>query len=67
MATCYIFQASISNSFSLEQTYFDNGTEYRGNQERHAFMKLCAKNKIEQRFTKVKHPYANGKAERIIT
>ena len=52
--------------YTIEQAYSDNGTEYKGNQERHAFMKLCEKNKIEQRFTKVKHPYTNGKAERVI-
>lgn len=52
--------------YTIEQAYSDNGLEYRGNQERHAFMKLCQKNNIEQRFTKVKHPYTNGKAERVI-
>lgn len=52
--------------YTIEQAYSDNGTEYRGNKEQHAFMKLCEKNKIEQRFTKVKHPYTNGKAERVI-
>ena len=29
-------------------------------------MLTCKKNKIEQRFTKVKHPWTNGKAERVI-
>ena len=29
-------------------------------------MKLCRENKIEQMFTKVKNPRANGKAERVI-
>lgn len=29
-------------------------------------MKLCTENKIEQRFTKVKTPRTNGKAERVI-
>lgn len=52
--------------YTIEQAYSDNGTEYRGNKEQHAFMKLCEKNKIEQRFTKVRHPYTNGKAERVI-
>lgn len=52
--------------YTIEQAYSDNGTEYKGNQEYHAFMKLCQENKIEQRFTKVKHPYTNGKAERVI-
>jgi len=29
-------------------------------------MKLCATNQIEQRFTKVRTPQTNGKAERVI-
>jgi len=52
--------------YAIEQSYTDNGLEYKGNLERHAFMKLCKENKIEQRFTKVKCPRTNGKAERVI-
>lgn len=52
--------------YTIEQAYSDNGLEYRGNPERHAFMKLCKENKIEQRFTKVRCPRTNGKAERVI-
>jgi transposase InsO family protein len=52
--------------YTIEQIYSDNGLEYRGNLNTHAFMKLCQANRIEQRFTKVKHPYTNGKAERVI-
>lgn len=52
--------------YTIEQMYSDNGTEYRGDRENHAFMKLCDENKIEQRFTKVKTPQTNGKAERVI-
>lgn len=52
--------------YTIEQTYSDNGLEYRGNQQHHAFMRLCLENKIEQRFTKVRHSYTNGKAERVI-
>ena len=52
--------------YTIEQMYSDNGTEYRGRPEDHAFMKLCRENKIEQRFTKVKTPQTNGKAERVI-
>ena len=51
--------------YTIEQAYTDNGLEYKGN-EQHAFRKLCQKNKIEQRFTKVKCPKTNGKAERVI-
>lgn len=53
-------------AYTIEQVYSDNGLEYRGNSEVHAFMKLCQSNKIEQRFTKVKTPRTNGKAERAI-
>lgn len=52
--------------YTIEQVYSDNGLEYRGDPTHHAFMKLCQEYKIEQRFTKVKHPYTNGKAERVI-
>jgi transposase InsO family protein len=52
--------------YTVEQTYSDNGLEYRGNTEHHAFAKFCKENKIEQRFTKVKCPQTNGKAERVI-
>jgi len=52
-------------AYTIEQAYSDNGLEYKGNSE-HAFIKLCKENNIEQRFTKVKHPYTNGKAERVI-
>jgi len=51
--------------YLIEQAYSDNGLEYKGN-EQHAFVNLCKENNIEQRFTKVKHPWTNGKAERVI-
>ena len=53
-------------AYTIEQVYSDNGLEYKGNEGNHAFMKLCKENGIEQRFTKVKHPQTNGKAERVI-
>ncbi len=49
--------------YTIETVYSYNGLEYRGNRENHAFMKLCAEHKIEQRFTKVKIPQTNEKAE----
>src|SRR3990167_3788787 len=45
--------------------YSDNGLEYCGSKD-HAFMKLRLLNHIEQRFTKVRTPQTNGKAERVI-
>lgn len=62
----FLKQALDECPYTIEQAYSDNGLEYRGSQNYHAFMKLCQTNKIEQRFTKVKHPYTNGKAERVI-
>jgi len=52
--------------YTIETWYTDNGTEYKGNPKEHAFMKLCQENKIEQRFTRIKTPRTNGKAERVI-
>jgi transposase InsO family protein len=52
--------------YTIEQVYSDNGTEYRGRLEDHAFMKLCTEHMIEQRFTRVRTPRTNGKAERVI-
>jgi len=51
--------------FPVTCHYSDNGGEYRGNNT-HAFVSICAKLGIEQRFTKPKHPWTNGKAERVI-
>jgi len=51
--------------YAIEVWYTDNGTEYKGNPQTHAFAKLCLENKIEQRFTRVKTPKTNGKAERV--
>ena len=52
--------------YKIEQIYSDNGTEYKGNEDKHEFMLLCKSNNIEQRFTKIKRPQTNGKAERVI-
>lgn len=51
--------------FLVECHYSDNGKEYRGT-DGHAFMEACDDAGIEQRFTKVRHPWTNGKAERVI-
>jgi len=62
----FLNQVLIECPYTIEQVYSDNGTEYRGDPEHHAFAKLCSQNNIEQRFTKVKCPKTNGKAERVI-
>lgn len=52
--------------YAIEQYYTDNGKEYRGDPNHHEFMKLCKEHRIEQRFTKVRNPKTNGKAERVL-
>lgn len=52
--------------YTIEKTLTDNGTEYRGRYGEHLFMKTCGEAGIKQRFTRVKHPQTNGKAERVI-
>ena len=64
-AEAFLKQVLDECPYMIEQVYSDNGLEYRGGKD-HAFMKLCMLNRIEQRFTKVKTPQTNGKAERVI-
>lgn len=52
--------------YTIEIWYTDNGTEFKGNPDEHAFMQLCKEHSIKQSFTKVKTPQTNGKAERVI-
>lgn len=52
--------------YTIEKTLTDNGTEYRGRYGEHLFMKACGEAGITQKFTRVKHPQTNGKAERVI-
>lgn len=51
--------------YTVECTYSDNGTEYKGTKD-HSFVSLCKDSGIGQKFTKVKCPQTNGKAERVI-
>jgi len=52
--------------YGIERTLTDNGTEYKGRYGIHEFMKLCGEAGITQKFTRVKRPQTNGKAERVI-
>jgi len=52
--------------YTIEVWYTDNGREFVGNPETHAFMKLASAYGIKQGFTKVRTPRTNGKAERVI-
>jgi len=51
--------------YTVEYSYSDNGTEYKGT-ENHAYVALCKAEGIGQKFTRVKRPQTNGKAERVI-
>lgn len=51
--------------YTVEYTYSDNGKEYKGT-DSHAFVKACTDLGIGQKFTRVKRPQTNGKAERVI-
>jgi transposase InsO family protein len=51
--------------YTVECAYSDNGTEYKGT-DSHEFVSTCKANGIGQKFTKVKRPQTNGKAERVI-
>lgn len=53
-------------SYTIEQIYSDNGKEFKGDVDHHAFMLLCREHRIEQRFSKIHNPKSNGKAERVI-
>lgn len=53
-------------AYTVEVAYSDNGTEFKGDPDNHEFAKLCKERKIAQRFTKVRSPQTNGKAERVI-
>lgn len=51
--------------FPMECAYSDNGTEFKGTKH-HDFVWTCNANGIAQKFTRVKRPQTNGKAERVI-
>lgn len=51
--------------FRMDCHYSDNGMEYRGT-ERHALIRLLRREGIESKFTRIRHPWTNGKAERVI-
>ena len=51
--------------FEIEKAFSDNGSEYKGRPD-HPFVQGLARHGISQSFTKPRHPYTNGKAERVI-
>lgn len=51
--------------YVIECVYSDNGKEYKWTHD-HTFMKLCQDQCIKKKYTKIKSPQTNGKAERVI-
>ena len=64
-ASTFLEMALVRFPFTIEKHYSDNGGEYKGAAD-HAFVAACVRNHIQQGFTKVAHPWTNGKAERVI-
>lgn len=64
-AAIFLEEARRYFAFRVTGIYSDNGSEYKG-KDGHPIHDLCRKNGISQGFTKVKHPWTNGKAERVI-
>jgi len=64
-AAAFLRQVIEECPYTIECAYSDNGTEYKGTPD-HAFAALCMTQGIGQKFTRVKRPQTNGKAERVI-
>lgn len=64
-ATIFLEEAIRYFGFPVHGIYSDNGSEYRG-VAGHPVRDFCHRRQIDQSFTKVKHPWTNGKAERVI-
>lgn len=61
----FLEQTILRLPFPIEKYYSDNGGEFRGNLT-HPFVASCLRKGIQQGFTKPRHPWTNGKAERVI-
>ena len=61
----FLLQVVDECPYTIEYTYSDNGKEFKGTGE-HAFVKACNELNIGQKFTRIKRPQTNGKAERVI-
>ena len=64
-AATFLVQVIEERPYTIERAYSGNGTEYKGTPD-HAFVTLCKTNSIDQKFTHVRRPQTNGKAERVI-
>ena len=64
-AAIFVDEMSQSVPFNIHALYSDNGSEYKGSKS-HPLVQWCKKNDKKQYYTQVKHPWTNGKAERVI-
>ena len=64
-AAAFLGQVMEECPSTIECAYSDNGTAYKGTPE-HAFVARCKANGTGQKFTRVRRPQTNGKAERVI-
>ena len=64
-AAIFLSEAKKALPFPVTGIYSDNGSEYKGRAD-HPVVALCRESGMSQAFTKVKHPWTNGKAERFI-
>ncbi len=64
-AAIFLEEARRFFPFPVTGIYSDNGSEYKGKRG-HALHDLCEREHISHHYTQVKHPWTNGKAERVI-
>lgn len=64
-AAMFLKEATRQLPFPVTGIYSDNGSEYKGRPD-HPVVTLARETGMSQAFTKVKHPWTNGKAERFI-
>jgi len=64
-AAAFLSQVIEECPYTIECAYSDNGTEYKG-PAAHAFAALCTAQGIGQKYTRIKRPQTNGKAERVL-
>lgn len=64
-AAIFLEEVRRAMPFPIRGIYSDNGSEYKG-KPGHPLHDLCVSEHISHHFTKVKHPWTNGKAERVI-
>jgi len=61
----FLAQVTEECPYLIEIAYSDNGKEYKGKED-HTFVEMCNEHGIKQKFTRIKTPRTNGKAERVI-